>query len=100
MIYLYLKQHNKTGLKYLGQTKHDPATYKGSGTRWLNHLKKHGDDVTTEILIECNNDESLSSWGLHYSMVWDIVNNENFANLIPERGNQQYFPVENNIIAQ
>jgi hypothetical protein len=39
-IYLYVKTHNKTGLKYLGQTSQkDPHKYPGSGTRWRHHLK-------------------------------------------------------------
>jgi 5-methylcytosine-specific restriction endonuclease McrA len=42
MIYLYVKTHNKTGLKYLGKTEQDPFVYLGSGKRWLNHLNKHG----------------------------------------------------------
>lgn len=32
MYKLYLKTHNKTGMKYLGQTKQDPFEYRGSGT--------------------------------------------------------------------
>jgi transposase len=52
LIYLYVKTHNKTGLKYLGKTtKLDPHKYSGSGKRWLRHLKKHGFDYTTEILL-------------------------------------------------
>ena len=51
MYYLLLKTHNKTGLKYLCQTKKkDPIKYSGSGTRWLRHLKKHGFDFETKIL--------------------------------------------------
>ena len=47
-IYLYVKTHSKTGLKYLGQTSsNDPRMY------WKSHLKKHGLDYTTEILKEC-----------------------------------------------
>lgn len=40
-IYLYLKTHNKTGLKYLGKTVSvDPHLYQGSGTIWRRHIKK------------------------------------------------------------
>ena len=53
-IYLYVKTHNVTGLKYLGQTSsNDPYKYQGSGKYWRLHLKKHGNNVTTEILKEC-----------------------------------------------
>jgi len=49
-IYLYLKTHNKTGLKYLGKTIQNPYKYQGSGEYWIPHIKKHGYDVTTKIL--------------------------------------------------
>jgi hypothetical protein len=40
-IYLYVKTHNNTGMKYLGKTtKPDPHKYPGSGKRWTRHLKK------------------------------------------------------------
>ena len=55
MIYLYLKTHNLTGLKYLGKTIKDPYEYSGSGIVWTRHLKSHGNDVTTEILFATNN---------------------------------------------
>jgi len=52
-IYLYVKTHNQTGLKYLDKTiSSDPHLYQGSGTVWKRHIKKHGYDVTTEILLE------------------------------------------------
>ncbi len=59
IIYLYKKTHNITGLQYLGKTTKDPYKYKGSGTRWLNHLNIHGFDITTEILKEC---KSKAGW--------------------------------------
>lgn len=79
MFYLYVKTHNQTGLKYLGKTSKNPFTYKGSGIYWKKHLLKHGNDVTTEILVECENDYEIKKWGLYYSNLWDIVNvrNEN-----------------------
>ena len=53
IIYLYIKTHNKTGLKYLGKTtKKDQHKYKGSGKYWLKHIRKHGYDVTTEIIFQ------------------------------------------------
>lgn len=84
---LYVKTHNQTGLKYLGQTtKENPHEYTGSGTRWINHLKKHGYDYTTEILFETNSKEELSEKGLFYSELWDVVNDSNWANLKLETG--------------
>lgn len=85
-IYLYLKTHNKTGLKYIGQTTRDPFKYNGSGKYWKRHLKKHGNDVSTEILLKTNDEKELKEAGLYYSDLWDIVNSENFANLTTEEG--------------
>jgi transposase len=68
IIYLYKKIHNKTGLQYLGKTiSSDPHKYQGSGTHWKKHIKKHGYDVTTEILRECFSKEEVKEWGLYYS---------------------------------
>lgn len=96
-IYLYVKTHNKTGLKYLGKTKQNPYKYPGSGKRWSRHLKIHGDDVKTEIIQECNNNEEVKRWGIYYSKLWDVVNNNNWANLKEEEGDGGYCP--NNYLA-
>ena len=85
-IYLYKKTHNKTGLQYLGKTEKNPFTYCGSGKRWLNHLKKHGIDLQTEIIKECNTKEEMRYWGSYYSELWNIVESEKWANLRPETG--------------
>ena len=85
-IYLYKKTHNKTVLQYLGKTKQNPFKYVGSGTDWKTHLKEHGNDVTTEILNECQSDEELNYWGRYYSELWNIVERSDWANRIPETG--------------
>lgn len=86
-IYLYVKTHNKTGLKYLGKTtKLDPHLYQGSGTRWTNHINKHGYDVTTKIIKECHSKEELKEWGLYYSNLWYVVESSEWANLQKETG--------------
>lgn len=86
MMYLYLKTHKDTGLKYLGMTTKDPFKYRGSGIYWDRHIKKHGNNVDTEILSICNTDEEIKELGLHYSKLWDIVDSPQFANLVPESG--------------
>ena len=86
-IYLYKKTHNITGLQYLGKTiSKDPFKYKGSGKRWLRHIKKHGYDVHTEILHVCSSNEELKQWGIYYSKLWDIVKSNNWANIREEAG--------------
>lgn len=86
-IYIYVKTHNKTGLKYLGQTSsNDPHKYYGSGKYWKRHLTKHGFDYTTEILKECINKDEVKFWGEYYSNLWNVVYDPGWANLKKETG--------------
>ena len=92
-IYLYVKTHNKTGLKYLGKTiSIDPHLYQGSGTVWRRHIKKHGYDVTTEILLETTNPSEIKEAGIYYSNLWNIVESKEFANIVPEMGDGGAMP--------
>jgi hypothetical protein len=86
MIYLYVKTHNKTGLKYLGKTIQDPYKYPGSGKRWKRHIKKHGKDLTTEILLTTESKEELKETGLFFSKLWNVVESNEWANCKPEEG--------------
>lgn len=87
MIYLYVKTHNKTGLKYLGKTtKKDPHKYLGSGTYWKAHLAIHGNDYNTIILKECQSKEELVEWGKYYSKLWNVAESAEWANLKDEEG--------------
>ena len=86
MHHLYLKTHNNTGLKYLGQTSRNPYTYNGSGSYWLRHLKKYGNNVSTEILFSTESKDELVEIGIEYSSKWNIVESSNFANLRIENG--------------
>jgi len=85
-IYLYLKTHNKTGLKYLGKTVQDPFKYRGSGKRWINHINHHGYDVSTEILFQSTDANEIKEKGIYYSNLWHIVESTEFANLKIEEG--------------
>lgn len=86
-IYLYVKTHQITGLKYLGQTTSvDPHRYTGSGKYWKNHLEVHGYFYTTEILRECQSQDDLKEWGLYYSRLWNVAESEEWANLKEEGG--------------
>lgn len=87
MIYLYVKTHNKTGLKYLGKTVNsDPHSYHGSGKVWKDHCSKYGYDYTTEIIFKSNSKEEIKEKGIHYSNLWNIVESEEWANLVFEEG--------------
>lgn len=85
--YLYVKTHNITGLKYLGQTSsNNPSVYKGSGKYWRAHLNVHGFNIKTEILRECATKEEVKYWGKHFSTLWNIVSSNEWANLAVENG--------------
>lgn len=86
-IYLYLKTHNVTGMKYLGKTiRNDVDAYQGSGKVWKRHIKKHGYYVSTEILFESSDKELFNKVAKGYSDKLNIVESKNFANLCPEEG--------------
>lgn len=84
--YLYIKVHNKTGLKYFGQTKHNPYKYKGSGTYWKRHLAIHGNDVSTFIYYSDTIVENVKRKALDFSKHNDIVLSKEWANLREEDG--------------
>ena len=86
MLYLYLKKHKKTGKKYLGYTQQDPFEYVGSGKLWLQHLKKYGREVETEILFTTESMKELSEKGIEFSNKFDVVGSDDFLNLMEESG--------------
>ena len=88
-IYLYIKE-SPIGLKYLGITSmEDPYKYPGSGKYWTSHLRKHNikpKNIITTILLETEDNSIISFWGMYYSKIYNIVESEDWANLIPESG--------------
>lgn len=85
--WLYIKQHNITGLQYFGKTtRKDPIKYSGSGNRWLNHLKVHGFDITTHWCQLFTTKESLVEYATKFSAENNIVESSLWANLKIENG--------------
>ena len=87
--YLYIKQHSVTGLKYFGKTTNkDPYKYLGSGKHWLNHIKKHGKEFVETMWISepYTNKELLIEYALNFSKENNIVESNEWANLILENG--------------
>lgn len=82
--YLYVKTSLNTGLKYLGYTKKNPYVYKGSGKYWQRHLKKHGDNVWTNIVHQSSDINEIKNMGVYLSEKWDVVASDAWANLIVE----------------
>lgn len=85
-VFLYIKEHNITGLKYFGRTVKDPQHYQGSGLMWCNHIKKYGYDVTTKVIGTYYDEETLQRDALNFSVENDIVASKEWANLVPETG--------------
>lgn len=87
MYYLCIKTHNKTGLKYLCQTKKkNPYRYLGSGTRWINHLNVHGNDISTEVVGKFKSKKLLVEIGIKLSKKYNVVKSRKWANLRVEEG--------------
>ena len=92
MIYLYVKTHLITGLKYLGKTKKEPFSYNGSGLDWQKHLKIHGLYIKTDILMICKTNQEINYYGRYFSNLYRITTavddygNRIWANRIIETG--------------
>jgi hypothetical protein len=91
-IYLYIKQHISTGLKYFGKTIKNPYTYKGSGRYWRSHLRKHGFDVETVQVWEFDDSELCMQFALEFSRDNNIVLSSEWANLREENGSDGNLP--------
>ncbi len=85
-VHLYVKTHKVTGLKYFGRTIKDPFKYAGSGLHWLRHLKKHGRDLTTEVIGTYTDSDKLHADAFQFSVDNSIVESHLWANLITETG--------------
>lgn len=85
--WLYIKQHNITGLKYFGKTTLvDPSKYKGSGVQWTKHLLEHGNHVTTVWSELFTDVVSLVEYANTFSAENNIVESPEWANMIAENG--------------
>lgn len=88
VIYLYVKQHQITGLLYFGKTtRSDPYNYKGSGKYWLNHISKHGRKHVNTINVWAFEDITpATSFAGDFSRAHNIVESTEWANLRYENG--------------
>ena len=83
---LLVQTHNVTGLKYFCKTIHLDKVhwYKGSGTVWKRHLKKHGNDVSTGIMGVYYDRQRCVEAALEFSRTHNIVASKEWANLVEE----------------
>lgn len=68
-------------MKYFGKTTLNPFEYKGSGTYWKSHLKKHGNDVFTEIILVSRDKNECKEFAIKFSLENNIVESSEWANL-------------------
>jgi hypothetical protein len=67
-------------------TSNSVEVYKGSGKYWRRHIRKHGYDVTTEVLLETESHEELKETGVFFSKLWGVVKSSEWANCKLEEG--------------
>lgn len=90
--YLYIKQHTITGKLYFGKTtSNKPEKYPGSGTRWTNHINKHGKEyVVTLWYCLFLDKESIQEFAVLFSKMHNIGHikpfNKHWLNLRIENG--------------
>lgn len=86
LIYLYIKRHRDTGLKYFGKTtRFFPLTYHGGGKLWRRHLKNYGKNVET-ILFPFLDEVECQKFALEFSHANLIVESVEWANQRIEDG--------------
>lgn len=89
--WLMIKQHSVTGLLYFCKTTKptfkEALKYKGSGLRWIKHIKKYGRElVTTEWISLFDDMDECVQYANWFSIENDIVLSEAWANLVVETG--------------
>ena len=89
-MFLLIKEHNITGLKYLcKKSAHsfiDCLEYKGSGSYWKKHLINHGNDVKTICLYVTEDKLEFKKVAIKYSEFFNVVKSKMWANLCNEEG--------------
>ena len=90
MLYLLVKEHNLTGLKYLckksARSFDECKKYKGSGVYWKKHLAKYGNDVNTICLFVTENIDEFCKVSKKYSLEFNVTKSKEWANLCDEQG--------------
>jgi hypothetical protein len=86
--WLFIKQQNKTKLKYFGKTTRNPKWYHGSGKYWKRHLRVHGgrDNIDTLWCKLFTSKDKLTRFAILFSKLNKIVESKEWANLKIENG--------------
>jgi hypothetical protein len=84
---LYYKQCSHCELKYYGKSiLQNVENYKGSGKRWVRHLKKHNATAIHVWNSEWFYDTSIVEVAMKFSIKNNIIESDEWANLAIENG--------------
>jgi hypothetical protein len=91
MYYLMIKEIEQTGLKYLCKRRQyadplDHLKYKGSGKLWRRVLNAHPEYTVKTTVLGLYDKNDLTKYGLYYSNLYNVVESDEWANLMPEAG--------------
>ena len=99
---LYIKRHSITKKKYYGKTTQEPYKYLGSGVKWKLHFTKHGKQYIETIFVsKPYTDKNLIQVdALDFSFTNNIVESDDWSNLIPENGLDGGYVSHNNTLSK
>ena len=84
---VYIMEHEKTGMFYMGITTRNLDNYWGSSIPWQKHLEENGrEEVIKHVMLVTDDQVLLEKKCKQWSKEFDIVNNNLFFNLVEERG--------------
>ena len=86
---IYVKTCEHCGLRYFGKRCRDDINkYKGSGKRWIRHIKFHNSEIKTTVVNVFDSDEEdeCIKYCLAFSKLSNIVESKKWANLVAENG--------------
>jgi len=89
-IYLLVKEHAHTGLKYLcrhvASSFSECEKYTGSGKYWKYHIKQHGKHIKTTCLFVTESEKEFRQVAKKYSLQFNVTDSKEWANLCDEEG--------------
>lgn len=82
MNFVYITTNLINGKKYLGKHNGKNTRYLGSGKLLTDAIKKYGkENFKLEVVKECDSEHEAYLLEKELSILWDVVNNENWYNL-------------------
>ena len=84
---VYIMEHKKTGMFYMGITTRNLDNYWGSSIPWQKHLEENGrEEVIKHVMLVTDDQVLLEKKCIQWSKEFDIVKSDLFFNLVEERG--------------